>query len=116
MKKKTLKDYIDQVEEEVRGTKQIRPGFPAKIGDRAVIVHAILERTAVVYPEDHPHDRFLVQLGVLKAEEQEIKWIPKSTTEQRVFLSGNKGRKSALDSVLALAKEKVAEAVKKQDP
>lgn len=97
---KALWDIIQAAPEEDRTYKQIlvdtdRDGTADLKGDIAghpVVITAILERTAVVHPQDISN-KYVAALGTVKVNENDIVWVDKSLEEQRIARAAANGRK-----------------------
>lgn len=74
----------------------IVPDFPAKVGPMAVIVQAVLERTAVVYPPGTVEDKHVVKLSLIDAQSRDVKWVPRPEHEVLALRSKKIGRDRAL--------------------
>jgi hypothetical protein len=72
------------------------PDFPAKVGPMDVIVQAVLERTAVVYPPDRVEAKSVVKLGLVTVLVRNLRWVPRPEHEVNSLRSKKVGRARAL--------------------
>ncbi len=97
---KTLNEYIYEVSDETRMDKEIKPGmcgyiFNEELQGQPVTITAILERTAVVHKADEVHNKFLVNLNLIRVPRKAICWVPRSHYERAKIFARISGKKSS---------------------
>src|SRR4029077_2792230 len=92
-KMRTLKEVIEEAGAEKNGLMYIKPELKAFNRNREfpVVVKAILERTAVVFPIGHVHATYVAKLEDILVEKEEIEWFPKSKNDQSRYKSSQRG-------------------------
>jgi hypothetical protein len=76
---RTLRKIVDSgPEDEI-----LVPDFLANVAGMAVIVQAILERTAVVYPPGRVEDKHVIKLDFVQVAEKELRWVSRTANDLR---------------------------------
>lgn len=99
---KTLRQIIDEAGDKAR-VNVIKPDFKAYINTNEVVVQAILERTAVVYPINYVHQKFLANLAAVIVDEKDIEWYSKTEDQLRILRARSNGQDKTTKRRLVLS-------------
>jgi hypothetical protein len=87
---KSIKQIIAEAGDK-HSTEQLMPEFLASYRGNLVVVKAILNLTAVVYPPQQVHETAVARLDEVMVRPHLVKWVPRSKEDIRIRLAYKRG-------------------------